>query len=178
MNNRDKKIMKDLEKNNCISIKLFLISYCRIYNRNLLDSKITHNHIKILFPHLRRVSFIYVLENIKEVYIGNILLVKDSVGHVVPYIKPDVKELGDIKVDCGYPNKFEDNDDKFEKAVCLEDLSMHELLQLCKKYKEQNRINEYRKICRLIKKYNKDSGIVEYHKKKEKILMKGRDEND
>jgi hypothetical protein len=63
--------------------------------------------------------------------------------------------------------------DKKEKAieeiVNLENLSLYELSELGKKYKEENRLTEYRKVCRLIKKINNESGIKDFHKKKEKI---------
>ena len=67
-------------------------------------------------------------------------------------------------------------DDKFYKAVELENLTLYELTLLSKKYKEEGRITEYRKVCRIIKQNSDVIARKEYHKKK--VLMKGIDEDD
>jgi len=172
MDSKDKKILNDLEKNNSISLKNFLISYCGIYNEDLLHNKITHKDIKVLLPDLKRVSYDYMLENKKELFTGNILIVKDSCGNYAPYLNPKLNEYIDVEME--YEGEKKDN---FEIAVELEKLTFYELTELCRKYKEENRIKEYRKVCKLIKKM-KNNGIDEYHRKKEKMLLKGFDEND
>ena len=170
----DKKLLKELEKNNCISLKSFLISYCGICYSSLLNENISHEDIKYLLPDLKRSSYEYILKNVKDVYTGKIILVKDSYGHIIPYLKPEIKEY--------YENNEIEKDDvkeeTFEKAINLEKLSLYELSELGKKYKDKNRVTEYRKICRIIKREHKQSGVQEYHKKKEKIKMKGFDDND
>ena len=175
MGSKDKKILNNLKDNNSISLRKFLMFYYGICDSNILSHNLTHKDIKILFPDLKRVSFDYVLENIKEIYVGSIIMVKDSIGNAVPYINPklDICIEDDIDIEI----TEEDEDNTFEEVIDLENLHLYELVELAKKYKTDNRINEYRKVCRMIKK-RKDNGVEEYHKKKEKILMKGRIEND
>ena len=175
MNSKDKKILNDLKDNNCISLRKFLMFYYGICDSNILSHNLTHKDIKVLFPDLKRVSFDYVLDNIKEIYIGSIIMVKDSIGNCVPYINPklDICIEDDINIEIVEENK----DDIFEEIIDLENLSLYELVELAKKYKIDNRINEYRRVCRLIRK-RKDNDIKIYHEKKEKIIMKGRCEND
>ena len=176
MEKKEKRLLKELEKNNCINLNSFLISYCGIWNDALVTGKISHNDMKFLFPYLKKVSFEHALKNIKDVYVGNIVLVKDSYGHIAPYINPKIREVNDIEVnEVNAETIYKEG--KFEKAIELENLSIYELAMLRKKYKEERRVNEYRKICRIIKK-RKDNGIEIYHKKKEKIIMKGRLQND
>ena len=38
-------------------------------------------------------AMVDLIRNIQEVYVGNIILVRDSFGHVAPYLKPKLKEL-------------------------------------------------------------------------------------
>ena len=100
-------------------------------------------------------------------------MVKDNHGNYVPYINPkiDVFIAEDIVLE-----PIEEKD-KFEEAIDLENLHLYELVELARKYKSDNRLTEYRKICRIIKK-RKDNNLKIFHDKKEKILMKGMDEND
>jgi len=174
MNSKDKNILNNLNKEYSISLKNFLISYCGICNKDLINNKITHKDIKYLLPDLKRVSYEYLIKNIGDVYTGNVLIVSDSFGNFAPYLNPKLNEYEDINIE--YECEIEKTD-KFEVAVELENLNLYELSKLSKKYKEDNRISEYRKVCRMIKK-KKDNGLDKYHSKKEKILMKGRSEND
>lgn len=175
MGSKDKKILNDLKDNNCISLRKFLMFYYGISDSNILSHNLTHKDIKVLFPDLKRVSFEYVLDNIKEVYIGTIIMVKDSIGNAVPYINPKLDICIEYDIDIEIPE--EDKDNTFEQIIDLENLNLYELIELAKKYKSNNRIKEYRKVCRIIKK-RKENDLKIYHEKKEKILLKGRCEND
>lgn len=169
----DKKVLKDIEKEYSISLKSFLMIFCGIYNETLLCEKVRHDDIKHLFPELKKVGFDYLAKNINELYTGNVILVKDSYGFIAPYKKPLIEEyveMPDIEI---VEIKKEE---AIEEIVNLENLSLYVLSELGKKYKEENRLTEYRKVCRLIKKINDESGIKEFHKKKQKI--KERDYND
>lgn len=169
----DKKFLKELEKEYIISLKSFLIIFCGIYNETILQGKITHDDVKHLFPELKKVSFDYVSKNSNEIYTGKVILVKDSFGFIAPYQKPLIEEYIDIPD----INFIEDKKEQaIEEIVNLENLSLYELSELGKKYKDENRLTEYRRVCRLIKKINNESGIKEFYKKKEKI--KERDYND
>lgn len=175
MNSKDKKILNNLKENNSISLRKFLMFYYGICDSNILSHNLTHKDIKTLFPDLKRVNFDYVLDNIKEVYIGSIIMVKDFIGNSVPYINPklDICIEDDIDIEI----IEDDKDNRFEEIIDLQNLNLYELVELAKKYKIDNRINEYRKVCRLIRK-TKDNDLRIYHEKKEKIIMKGRCEND
>lgn len=170
---RQKDLLKNLEKNNSISLKKFLISYCCISNNALLNSKIAHKDIKFLLPDLKRFSYEYMLENLKDLYVGNIVLVEDCYGNFAPYLNPKIEEYDDIIIEY---EEHQEND-RFELAVELENLNLYELAELAKKYREDKRMTEYRKVCRIIKS-KKDPSIEIYHKKKEKIILKGSDDND
>ena len=170
-----KKLLKNLEKNNSISLRNFLISYCNICCDGVLKNEITHKDMKILFPYLKRVSYEYVEKNLKQVYTGEILLVKDKIGNIVPYIKPEFIEYDNMDIDidsCLEPKE------EIEEIIELENLNYHELVLLSHKYRELNRLKEYRTVIRMIKKFKKESGMDLYHKKKEKILLKRREEDD
>jgi len=162
----NKKNLKQLEKEYSISLKSFLIDFCGIFNDILLNEKVSNNDIKNLFPELKRVSFDYINKNPKEIYTGEVILVKDSFGFIVPYKKPVIEEYLEIP-------DIEINEDIKEKAieevVNLEKLNLYELSELGKKYKKENRLTEYRKVCRIIKKIKNENGTKEFHKKKEKI---------
>lgn len=175
MCSKDKKILNNLKDNNSISLRKFLMFYCGISDNNILSHNLTHKDIKVLFPDLKRISFDYVLDNIKEIYIGSIIMVKDSIGNAVPYINPKLDICIDDDFDIDMPD--EDKDNTLEEIIDLENLDLYELVELAKKYKTDNRITEYRKVCRLIRK-RKDNDLKIYHEKKEKIIMKGRCEND
>ena len=116
-----KKVLKDLQKNNSISLKNFLISYCNICCDEVLKNEITHDDVKILFPFLKRVSYKYVEKNLKQIYTGEIILVKDKLGNVAPYVKPEILEYDDIDVDFYVDSK----DETFEEIVELENLKLN-----------------------------------------------------
>ena len=177
MEKKDRLKFKRLEENYSISLKAFLISHCGIWEKNFLEKPMSHKDIKYLFPFLKRTSFEYVLKNVKELCIGEIFLVKDSFGVCVPYLKPKLKELTESEhQEIMSHNSEKKEDDKFLRTINLENLTLYELTMLSKKYKEQGRITEYRKVCRIIKKNSDVIARKEYHKKK--ILMKGIDEDD
>jgi len=162
----NKKELRELEKQYAISLKSFLVVFCGIYNETLLTQKVSHDDIRHLFPELKKVGFDYISKNLNEIYVGNIILVRDSFGFIAPYKKPLIEEYIEM------PNIeiIETKREKIiEEVVNLENLSLYELSELGKKYKDENRLTEYRKVCRLIKKFNNESGIKEFHKKKEKI---------
>ena len=174
MNGKQKKALKQLFENNHISIKSFLMCYCGIYSNQALSNKVTHDDIKVLLPYLKRKSFEYVLKNLCEVYTGDIILVSDALGNIVPYVKPKIKNISEAMYVCCEVREEQNND--FEN-IDLDKLSKYELIELRRKYKSNQKIECYGKICRLIKE-KKDPKVKRYHKNKEKLIMKGRLEND
>ena len=176
MNGKQQKNLKNLFENNHISMKSFLMCYCGVCDQELLNGKVTHTAIKVLLPYLERKSFEYVLKNTNEVYKGDVILVKDTIGNIVPYVKPNIKTVDYDTYNYCDINKKEERTNITEE-VDLDSLSKYELIELRKKCKYQQNAQYYRKVCRLIKE-KKDNNVKEYHKKKEKIIMKGRLEND
>jgi len=177
MDKKKQKILEMLEEKNGISLKSFLVCYCGVRNQMILSKKISHRDIKCLMPNLKRVGFDHVLKNIKEVYIGNIILVRDSYCHYAPYLKPNIMEYND---DYEFYNEYDDKtsnkDEKLGTAILSENLNLYELKQLKDKYKELGRISEYRKVCKIIRGKREDLSV--YHATREKIKLKGRLEND
>lgn len=168
MNKRSKKQFEKLKGQYCISVNAFLTKYCGIYDESILSMNLSSKDLKVLFPYLKNLSYDKVLENPKEVYIGNILLVKDYMGNVVPYFKP--KRITD---ECITLDICEDKkEDKFITAINLEKLPDYQLSLLAKRYKELGRITEYRKVCHVITDRKNESNIRKYRNKKEKILIK------
>jgi len=69
-----------------ISLVKFLGLYLGITNEVL--GEMTHNDIKILLPNLKRCSYDYAYDNSELVLKGEIIIVSDVKGIVVPYFKP------------------------------------------------------------------------------------------
>ena len=80
--------MKQKRNKESISIKKFLRLYYGIIDENLLNSKITHKALKILIPELKRLPFDYSFKNEEKIANGEILLVIDCNGIIIPYESP------------------------------------------------------------------------------------------
>ena len=72
-----------------ISLNKFLKLYLGIENDVL--KKMTHCDVKVLMPELCRCSFEYAYENCEMILRGDIIIVSDAKGTIVPYLKPDEK---------------------------------------------------------------------------------------
>lgn len=69
-----------------------LIKYLRIYygvNINKKNEKLTHNLIKKNMPFVKRCDFDYSLSNRDMLMCGEIVMVYDDTGAVLPYIVPE-----------------------------------------------------------------------------------------
>jgi len=161
--------LKKEMKSMCISLQKFLINYCGIYNEKIYDIKITHQDIKELMPQIKRISFEELLKNKKDLYVGNIIAVKDSLGNVVPYVNPmlELNEISQI-----YCKEYKEEeiipDIIFDKKLCL-----YDLVKVCRYYKVHNKLKEYRIAHKLLEEEN--TSTKQYKKKREKLMMKGRD---
>ena len=124
---KDKEQLKELLitlKKTSLSLRKFLILY---YGINI-DShgKLSHNDIKYLFPHIRRVSFEYVLDNRENTFNGNITCVFDSFNNPAFYERPNIKLFDEIE----YIETTKESD---------------------KNLKNINRIHEYREVYKILK---------------------------
>ena len=68
-----------------ISIQSFLSRVLGIRDNNILSGPITHSDIKALLPKLVRPSFEYIVDNPSLIYNGEVFLVEDTEGKIVPY---------------------------------------------------------------------------------------------
>lgn len=163
------KLKKELEGEN-ISLAKFLMNYCGIYNKKIYALKISHQDIKKLIPGLKRVSFDYLQNNIHELFNGNVIAVKDSFGNIVPYVNPklDIEKMREITCkEC-----IEENLPEKEVNECL---STYELTEICRAFRK-NKGTEYRQASQLLK--NRKCKVKSYKKKKDKLMMEGKDSND
>lgn len=163
-------LMKELEGNS-ISVQKFLSIYCGISAENILNVKISHADLKILMPQLKRVGFDSLLKDKTDLYVGNIIAVRDSYGNIAPYKSPEM-ELNYESYDvCVESNK----DKEIKKIIVNEDLNTYELSQLCKKFKISGRMREFR-IAYSILKTKKDKRVKDYKNKKLLLKIKGREQ--
>lgn len=169
-NNQLKNLRKEMDYNS-ITLKKFLILYCGIKSESLGERKISHEEIKILFPYIKRTSFDVISKNKKCLYSGEIIVVTDSYGKMIPYVKPIIKEENTLEFNVDVYTQ------RIEESVIKENLSPYELKMLSKRFKQLGRFKEYRIIRNLLKK-SKDLDAINYKTKKKKLIMKGREEND
>ena len=142
----DRERLKRLEKE-CISLNYFLVKFLGIRDNSVLSNQISHRDIKVLFPQLKRASFDDIVENPDLVYQGEVLLIEDSFGSVVPYydsgyLNEDSEFYGEMVLD----ETTEDIPDIEE--IDLPSLSNYELQNLLRLYKRNNMRSEVRKVTK------------------------------
>lgn len=150
---------------NKVSITFFLSSIVGISNPVIFRKELTHSDVKLLFPTLRRSSFDRVLDDPETVYRGEVIMVEDVLGRIVPYVNPqngqimDYEEIEPVGMtdDSDELNLiFPDEVDSEEYGVPdindidLENLSIYELTILLKKYDAAGLRGAYRKVHREI----------------------------
>ena len=154
--------MKNKSNKDSIGIKKFLKIYFGIIDEVLLNSKITHKDLRILIPELKRLPYKYTFKNNEKILSGEIVLVCDDKGTIIPYLSP-IPEF-DINENYDFHTK-KDNEELFEEVINCEDFNTYQLSELCKKYKKDHRIREYRATYRVLKQKKQQ-------KSKKKIYMK------
>ena len=159
------RLMDELRKKS-MSIKKFLYYYCGISGESLKNINLSHSDIKLLMPDLKRVSYEYVLNNMSELYVGNIICVIDSYNNIAPYITP---VLCETECFINVEKNTNDNDKKITNIILSEDLTIYELSILCKQYKRLGRMKEYRIAHDILK--SKKSPVKQYKKEKELLKM-------
>ena len=142
--------MKKKNNNNYISINKFLRIYYGVTDENLLTGNITHKALKQLIPELKRLPFDYSYKNQNLIASGNIVLVIDCNGNVIPYETPQaVEDIGEIET---LSTETASKEEKaIEEVVAVDNLSLYELSELCKKYSKDHKLKEYRFTYRLLK---------------------------
>ncbi len=159
-NKRDKMLQSDLETE-AISMASFFKRYLGIFDEELLRLNPTHKELAILFPNLKRSNFDYILSSPELVYLGQIILVEDGNGNIVPYIYDEqLKELGSR---CENLQEYETDNHNTEtwsrsKKIepldiayyDLDEMSIYELENLAKYYSRTGQERNYRRVIRTI----------------------------
>jgi hypothetical protein len=132
--------------NGSITIEAFMARILGVRNQRVLANRITHNDLKDLFPDLRRPSFDYVLDNPRTVSMGEVFMVSDCQGRVVPYFNPHY-----VIEEIEYYGTYEDQEPVSEPTpviddVDLMDMSTYDLAQLMHAYHDKNNRGAYRRV--------------------------------
>ncbi|MDD5979480.1 MAG: hypothetical protein PUC23_00010 [bacterium] len=154
-----------------ISMAEFLYNYMGIEDSKIFI--ITHDDIKILLPDLKRYSICNLKKDLSLLYDGDIILVKDPKGNIVPYYNP-LRYLDIIPTDLKEVEKpIKKNSKKEIKEI--DNLTNYELKF---EYLATKKNHKY-KMCRILKKEILERGIKGAGKKKKIIeKLKGEIEND
>ena len=141
--------MKKKRNIDSISISKFLRIYYGISDEVLLTGDISHKAIKQLIPDLKRLPFDYAYKNEDLIASGEIVLVSDSNGNIIPYKTPEaIDDIDDIEKSLEAKTKEEK---AIKVTIEIEGLNLYELSELCKKYRKDHRIKEYRFVYRILK---------------------------
>ena len=128
-----------------ISIVSFLVRVLGIRDQNFLSGKISHRDLKAIFPNLSRPSFDYIVENPVTVYNGDVFLVKDSFGSIVPYYNPELV-LDDAEFFGEYVEEPTIEEIPRIDEIDLKSLSNYELEGLLHIYERHNIRSAYRRV--------------------------------
>lgn len=132
--------------NDSMTIEAFMARVLGIRDQRVLANRITHNDLKELFPDLRRPSFDYVLDNPGTVSMGEVFMVSDCQGRVVPYFNPHY-----VLEEAEYFGSYEEQKPVEEPVpniddIELMDLSTYDLIQLMHIYHDKNNRGAYRRV--------------------------------
>lgn len=169
-NNESRKIEKELKKIS-ISLNKFLTLYCGISEESVVGRKMGHRDIKTLIPILKRTSLEAAYKNRNWLALGEVIIVVDSYGDVVPYIVPEII----LPEGCLNLENMQ-HSEKLENIILDENLSRYELVLLCRYYKKNNRIEEYWVATRLLKKKKDSISVKAYKREKYNLRVKGRED--
>ena len=144
----------------------FLCNYYGIVNDNLNFNKLTHFDVKILFPNVKRMNTDELKYNCDKLYTGDVILVYDYKGYILPYFNPRL-ELENMRILESYIVEKEFIDiSKLE----LDKLSKDELLKLRKKVRRNQQIRDEKIIVKAIRK-KKNREVMKYKIKKKMLRM-------
>lgn len=125
----------NLDKKYVISMEHFLVRYYGIYDlRELfLLSGLTHSFLKSdTNIKTKCISFDEIDKD--EIYIGNVILVKDVAGNIAPYKNPLRYQMDTIKLTNEKPAEKKEEEKNVESLIDLTELSYSKLLELKNKH--------------------------------------------
>ena len=144
-----------------ISLNKFLMCYFGVDINNIFENELTHEDAKKIIPNLKITSCNKINT---ELFLRNIILVKDFKGDILPYEIPELNE--DLEVKNEVKEKIEVTKDKETiRSELINDLKIYELIIMKKKCKN---CREYREVQKLIE-VKKDRETRQYKLKKEKL---------
>ena len=165
----------------------FLKRYLGVIDEELLKMNPTHKELAILCPQLKRSSFACILSSPELVYLGQIILVDDGNGNIVPYIFDE--QLKELSSYCMVEQEQESTNGKSETwnhdkenelldiaHYNLDDMSIYELENLAKYYSRTGQERNYRRVIRTI--VSRDDSIQASRQSKYKALRKERKNNN
>ena len=139
----------------------------RSYNIQGSDlKKMTHEMVKSLFPDLKRTSFEYLEKNPSLMAQGEIVLVEDARGKVIPYFAPEI----DYTIEDVEEVSINFDKAKVEKFKDVEDMTNYELKMAAKK---TTNIGTLRKVKKELEKRDLKKS-KEYNIKKAKERVEAR----
>lgn len=175
-NQTDKKRLRGLT-NYALSISRFIKEYLGIEDDNLLRAKLSHASLEEMFPHLKKTSYSYVLDNPSEVYQGKVAIVVDCFGNYIPYkVKGLIEQLEERGIDYviqeqDWGNGTPESWDVTERIdYDLSNLPTYQLVELMAIHKKAKEYESYRRVRNeLIMRKDSKRGD---HLSKQKVLRK------
>ena len=133
-------------ENDSMKLRRFLILYYGV-DIDTNEVKISHQDIKQLLPNLKRVNFDEILKVKELLYTGEVVCVFDSYNNVAFYRKPS-EEYKDITCKV-HPEKVKEKTN--ENIILSDKLNKYSLAKLCRKYKKENNMRNYRLVHDMLK---------------------------
>ena len=149
-----------------IDLISFLCNFYGIVNENLKINKLTHTDIKILFPQIKRISIERLNNNLALVYNGDIILVYDCFGKILPYVNPHLQ----INVCPINENSYAERERINLNSLELDELSKEELLNIRRQLKRNHKYLEEKDVVKVIRK-KKDYQVTDYKRRKNMLKM-------
>ena len=149
-----------------IDLISFLSNYYGIVNNNLKINQLTHSDIKILFPYIKRSSFRDLKKDSMSIYKGDMVMVYDCKGNILPYINPhlDIHEYVIPNANYALKEVININDG------CLNQMSKKQLLKLRSFLRKKHQFSDEKVVVDVIRN-KKDYQVIKYKRKKMMLRM-------
>ena len=146
--NNDKERIRQICDNK-VSMTYFLRVIVGLNHPAINGKNLTHNDVAFLFPTLKRTSFEYTLLHPESLYMGDVVIVEDTKGRMIPYINPHI--ILDKEEDYYFSDEMPDNGDQIKEIpdinkINLNELSLEELAILLRTYTQAHINSARRKV--------------------------------
>lgn len=175
MNNKQDKIKLAMLYDNKVSMTYFLSTIVGINHPAIYGKGLTHKDVKKLFPTLKRTSFDNIIDYPEKVYNGDVIMVEDAAGCVVPYLNPHIIVKNNFLDEYTINKIYEANTDEAKKIpnineINLAELNLYELSKLLKIYNDAGIRSAYRKVHNEI--ISRTDSKSASNKSKQRVLRK------